>query len=193
MEGVFRNEPDITALRAAHELLKTNAVEAVRQLQALAERGSVMSMVYLGYAFENGIGTGVSIDEAERWFERAKSRGSVDGAFHLGTSYLNRNAIEKAEQVFSSELLSGYGPALHRLARIYLRRPGRNNFDRGLLLLREASSKGSLNADRKLAVLMMRGRLGLGKVVAGYVLFFTTVANAIRSISEDDPYSDRMK
>jgi hypothetical protein len=61
-ELYWEGEPDLPELHDAYGLMATDPVRAVAQLTDLAERGSLMSMVYLAEAYEKG--TCVNVDAA---------------------------------------------------------------------------------------------------------------------------------
>ena len=59
--SLWEREPDRERLHRASLLLKTAPVQAVAELKSLSEKGSVLSMVYLGHAFQTGIGSPVDL------------------------------------------------------------------------------------------------------------------------------------
>jgi TPR repeat protein len=70
MVPMWENEPDIDEL-CLHASLSTDPTRALAGLRALAGRGSVMSMVYIAYAYRTGIGTKIDLTQAEEWHRRA--------------------------------------------------------------------------------------------------------------------------
>jgi TPR repeat protein len=77
MSDELDNESDLDALRRAYDDLRSDPSRALLQLRDLADRGSVMSMIYLGYARGKGIGSPVDLAEAEKWFKGAYDAGST--------------------------------------------------------------------------------------------------------------------
>ena len=60
-------EPDIELLTEAYALLQADpGPVAITQLSRLAERGSLMSMIYLAWAHKSGTGVAPDITQATR-------------------------------------------------------------------------------------------------------------------------------
>lgn len=191
-EQAFEAEPDLASLRVAYSKLQSDPIGAIQEFKTLADRGSVMSMVYLGDAFANGTGSHADLEEAEKWFLRASATGSVEGTFHLGAFYFDRKEYSKAEHVFDSNGLKDYPPAMDRLAWIYIETKQPEKIERARRLLERASALGHIYAKRHLAGLMMRGKLGLSAVLPGVRLFFAAVLDGLR-VGFRDPLSERLR
>jgi len=56
----------------------------VKELLALAEKGSPTSMYLLGAHYGSGQGVDKDPVESEKWFRKAKAAGSIEGAYRLG-------------------------------------------------------------------------------------------------------------
>src|SRR5262245_1150397 len=120
MTDVWDNEPDLTQLRHAYALLAVDPHEALTELHNLADRGSVMSMVYIAHAIRNGIGTRMDLPQAEAWYRRAADRGSLLALYEVGRIYLEMENYPKAVETFSKGVTKNHAPSMHMLGLMYL-------------------------------------------------------------------------
>jgi TPR repeat protein len=72
---VIKHDPDYDALLAAERLWRSDPETAFPQLSVLAERGSVWSMLLVGYAYQAGQGVTADLAAAERWYRLAFEAG----------------------------------------------------------------------------------------------------------------------
>jgi TPR repeat protein len=98
MSEAWDSEPDLEQLHKAYGLLSTDPEQALVKLRILADRGSLMSMVYIANAYRNGIGVKVDIPQSEYWYTLAANGGSALASYELGRMFLDRNAYSKAEE-----------------------------------------------------------------------------------------------
>lgn len=170
---VWEREPDMAAVRAAYDLMKSAPAEALDRLRALAERGSLMSMAYLGDAYERGVGTKVSLVQAQEWYSRAAQAGSVFGSYKLGRCYFRLKDYAKAADAFKVGASRDYMPCVTQLARMHLRGQGvPRDVSKALDYLEKASARGYAFAKHDLAVLLIRGARGPVQRLRGIYLYF---------------------
>src|ERR1700759_562646 len=92
------SEPDASALQRAYKLWRREPEKALDELRRLAERGSRMSMLYLGETFAKGRGAFVDLGEAENWYRQAAELGSLFAYYSLGRMYLNEGRNDDARE-----------------------------------------------------------------------------------------------
>ncbi len=189
-QEIWLKEPDINKLRIAHDLLACDPARAIRELRALVINGSIMSAIYLGYAYEMGFGVARDLQEAKKWYEMAYEKGSALALTQLGGLYFQQRNYAAAEQIFSRGVLMNDISSMYWLARIYL-----NNGEKlseTLNLLERATDNGHIYAERALGGLLLSGRFGIIGMIRGcwhciraVVVGFILVCN--------DPTSSRLK
>lgn len=113
--AMLEREADPERLQQAHDLLKTDPAQGFKEYLALAEQGSVWSMVSVGVACEIGTGTPADLARAEIWYRRAHEGGSDEGLLWLGRLYLQSRRYAQAEQVYRAGVERGFVPAMFRL------------------------------------------------------------------------------
>ncbi|MHB1304854.1 MAG: tetratricopeptide repeat protein [Acidiphilium sp.] len=188
MNELWKQEPDLTQLRYAHDLLTTEPAKALVVLQKLADDGSVMSMIYLAGGFEAGIFGVISLPEAEKWYLRAYENGSYTAQFNLGALYFNSGQYDAAKKIFMNGVSQDDPPSMYWLARIYLRDKGNGeSLNRARNLLERAAGRGHFYARRKLSVLTMKGCFGMWKAPRGFCMFLATAVAGIK-IARDHPH-----
>jgi TPR repeat protein len=96
----WATEPDLAALQSAHCSLRDDPVRAMAELNTLANSGSLMSLVYLGYMFEEGLGVEASLSKAEDFYTRAFASGSISGAFSLDEPHGNVEITGRRKSFF---------------------------------------------------------------------------------------------
>jgi TPR repeat protein len=180
-------EPDLEALRNGCRLLQSNPRDGLSLLKALAERGSLMSLLYLGEAYRKGEGLDTDLEKAETWFRRGADTGSAIASFHLAMFYREVNRYPDAISEFSKH--SDIFPAsAYRLGRMYQNGEGTNvDMGKTVELWEQASGLGHVYAKRNVAFLLMSGRRGFHKIPAGISLLFEAFGNLWSTSSKDPP------
>ena len=189
----FQGEPDLLALSTAYKLLKTEPERALSMLEQLAGRGSLMSMVYLGGAYQKGLACLTDAESAKKWLKRATDEGSRVAPHQLGLLYLDLKEYQHAEEMFRLGASWNYLPSLYRLGTMFADGAG---VSRQPALAREfferASSRGHVFAKRRLAGLLLRGAGGSVEIFRGLWLFVLGLAEAIVG-AVSDPEGQRMR
>lgn len=156
-EALLRREPDPERLHRAAGLLQGAPEQAVAEFQALTEIGSVLSMIYLGHAFRNGVGTGRDLDKSEEWYRLGSDRGSALAAGILGAYYYDTARYSLAETYFKISADRNYLPAIFRLGKFYLDAPsGNQQLAKARSYLKAAAARGHVVAKRVLGGLLLR-------------------------------------
>jgi TPR repeat protein len=116
---IWEREADQERIHFAHSLLSDDPTQSLQEYLALAEQGSLWSLVRVAAAFASGTGTPVDPAQAEKWYRRAYEGGSDVGLLRLGHHYLRSRQYTKAEEVFRTGTERGLAPAMSRLAWTY--------------------------------------------------------------------------
>jgi len=145
-------DPHRAAWLAAKKLLKTNPMQAVVDFRALAEAGSTMSMLELGWCYATGTGVVEDADEAESWYSRVAQTGSRRAHYYLGRCRCRFKKYDKAREAFEFSAARGFAPALLDLGKIYYLGLGvPKDADRARTFLVRAADAGNLRAKGLLA------------------------------------------
>lgn len=187
-------EPDMERLAYAYGLLQTMpGPKAIRELEELAELGSLSSMVYLGCVYQHGMGTEQNITAAEAWFRCGYEHGSKLAIYYLGNLYLLKKEYLKAEEIFISGLEVGYSPAIFCLGCMYLEGTGViKQPEKARVLFEKASSLGHVFAKRFLAKMYLSGSYGGNAFIKGIFLLVSAMKDFLM-IAKSDPDSDRLR
>ncbi|MFD1985438.1 tetratricopeptide repeat protein [Mesorhizobium newzealandense] len=189
----WEKEPDLPALKHAYDLITNDEVAAVNELTELANRGSQMSLVYLGNLYRKGQGRiPANPDEAEKWYRKAADRNLTVGVFHLSILCMNENRYDESEQLLKKAADREYSPAIYWLARLYWKGPANlRNLDKARELLERASDRGHIWASRDLARGYLNGALGFHPLKSA--LFFLRGAIKFMQVYQSDPKSQRLQ
>jgi TPR repeat protein len=185
-ELYWQGEPDLRELHHAYGLMATDPARAVAKLTDLAERGSLMSMVYLADAYKKGTGVNVDVEKADELYDRAAKGGSVVALYHLGRGYLDKGQLSKAKEPFKISADKGYLPSVGQLGRMYAKGIGvPEDVNTGREYLERASGEGYVFPKRDLALLLMRGKFGNLARIRGAWLFLVAIKDVFVVIFTD--------
>lgn len=189
----WASEPDVTLLLRARAMLKTESSQALHDLEKLADHGSLMSMVYIAWAYSNGEGLHLDLEQAEAWYRRAVDGGSILASLYLGTLYGKQRKFDQEIEAYSIGVIKDFPPSIYRLGWLYFMGYG---VDRDLTKARElwerASKLGHVRAKRYLGLSMMQGKYGILEIPRGAVMLISLVGEIWRIISRD-PQSDLLR
>jgi TPR repeat protein len=190
----WANEPDLDKLRSANAVLDSDPQRALAEYQALAARGSVMSLANIGYIFEEGFGVEIDLAKAEEYYTRACDAGSVSALLKLGGLFLKTRQRESAVECFSKGVRHGDPRAMYWLAYVDLMNSDdRNQLEKAGALLERAAMLGHIQAERKLAKILISGRLGLSKVFHGFRLWFRSARAAAKLLAARDQSNEPLQ
>ena len=174
-------EPDLDELRTAYALLATNGSVARPKLEALAGRGSILSMWYLADAYASGRFFAKDLDKAKTWYIRAEANGWIPASYNLGREYYELNDYNSAFEAFSRGAAKNYVPAVYRLAMMYKDGLGTTkDINECRNLLNIAVSKGHLFAKRDLAGLYISGSLGVLQIPYGVWMLISLLIDMVK-------------
>jgi len=165
---IWEREVEKDRVREACKLSDTDAEAGFALMHALAEQGSVWSMYWIALAYGHGTGCAMDLERAEEWARRAFEGGCQRAQLYYARFNGLRKEFTKCEEILSVGAANDWAPALYWLARYRLRRAEtRETLDQVRPLLERAIAKGGLDAQRYLALLMLRGRYGLREIPNG--------------------------
>jgi len=164
---------------------------ALPKLTALAERGSVWSMLLVGWAYNAGAGVTADLAQAERWYRLAFEGGAQQAQLRLGWTYEQRSDVAGCEEVYGVGAADGWAPAMYHLAMIKFRQPRTPaRLEAARILLEQASAQGDLGAQWVLAGLLWRGRFGLRQIPSGVRLALDLCKKLTALVDEEDASGD---
>jgi TPR repeat protein len=165
---------------AQHFLKSGESAKAFLIYKKLAGEGDVQAKVYLGWMYDQGIGTEKNPEMAYELFRSAATLGSIEGSFFCGKHLLGKNLLQEALRQFQVPALSSYGPALLWVGLMHVKGLGvPPNISKGLMALRQSAKTGNFAARRELSLLMIKGALGVFYIPYGVVYFLYSVISAL--------------
>jgi uncharacterized protein len=193
-DELMARDPDGERASKAYHLLSTDASQALAELKALANGGSAMSMLYLGYAYGEKLGANVDYAEAVRWYKSAYEKGSFTALISLGMIYFDkRTDYREAERFFSEGVSNNDGQSMYWLGRIYLfDATNKIQLERVRSLWEDAAARGQVLAKYGLGLLFVKARYGLKNVPKGFWLCLMALADGFK-IALRDPADRRLR
>jgi TPR repeat protein len=188
-DELIAREPDYELVHRAYALMLTDISKALSELETLANKGSVMSMLYLGWVYWKKLEDRTN---AERWYKLAYQNGSSTALVSLGMIYFLKKDYLEAEKIFLDGVSQNDGASMYWLGRIYLLR-SRNEITstRIRALWEDAAARGQVLAKYSLGYLFLKGRYGIGNIPRGIWLFLTALVDGFK-VAYRDPSSRRL-
>lgn len=189
-DELMAREPDVKRLQDAYALLAADPRRGVAELEELAGRGSVMSMLYLAQTFQQG--PLADPGKTESWYRAAYEADSLNAVFGLGGFYYRENNYAEAEKVFREGASRGDGLSMYWSASVYTVAPGNTDRSHEIRDLLERSMRlGQVRAKNSLGFLFMKGRYGVRNIPRGVFLYLSSLVDGFR-IGYKDPTSRRL-
>jgi TPR repeat protein len=192
-DEIWATEPDQAKVHEAHSFIKTDPARARSEFRALAERGSVASMIYLGWMFHTGAGMPSDLREAENWYRRAFDCGSDKVIVYLGRVYRRQREYTKAKQVFRVGVERGIRGAMYGLAITYLNDGEPHDATEVRALLERAAALGHPYAMGSLPRLLLRGKFGLLNIPKAIPAYFRLLGHVFTLARRTAPPYDFSK
>jgi TPR repeat protein len=171
---------------SAFALRETDPVRSFFEFEELAEDGSTLALVYLGSAFEYGLGTTSNLKRAKLCYLKAILGGSIVGAAALGQLCLRQNDYKEAEKYFLIAAERDHPPGVYFLARLYLFGPKEyRDRNSGLILLEKAIVLGHLFAKVDLSSCLLQGSSGVSGFFRGIQLRCSAFYEAMKIFVKD--------
>lgn len=186
-------EPDLARLKHAHNLSKIDTKRAALIFEELAEAGSVMSMMYLGWMYHNQHRAVEKLEKAEYWYRRALECGYVPSTRLLGDVYRMMSKFDMALETFEIGDANNYLPATFRIGVMKFNGQGIPRDVSGAIeIWRRASRQGHLLSRRNLARAYISGRAGAGKIPVGLCIMLGIFRDWFR-VYRDNPESELLR
>ena len=167
-DALFEADADPARLRDLATLWDENPREAFPHFLALAEAGSVWSMIRVGFGYSLGLGVARDPGRAERWFTAAFEGGSDHGLIWGARAARKRGDLAKAKRLLEVGVLRGPLQATVDLAGLILDiGKSREERDRARSLYEAAMDKGYLPAQGEFALSMAAGGFGWRAIPEG--------------------------
>ena len=166
---------------------------AFKKYEVLANQGSVDSQIFLGWMYQQGIGTNQDFNEAENWYNKAASCDSAEALFYLGKLNAVRGDETSARKFYEDSAKHSYSPALFRLGWYYEFGKGiPKDINKALDYYTSASNLGHIFAKKHLAILLIKGARGFFNIFYGVLLLLQVLITG-PFIGAKDPHSDIVK
>ncbi len=158
----------LAAWRLADALREKNPAAAIGEFKALAQQGSYMSMLTLGWLYLTGTGTPVDLAESERWFKRVAETGSVRAHYYLAATLLRAKHDAAAILALEYAVARGHSPSMVRLGGMYqVGRSIERDLSKAHQLYERAAERGNIFGKARLANLYLRKYKGLRMKLKG--------------------------
>jgi TPR repeat protein len=185
---LLAREPDRTALYHAHALLSTNPQLGLANLEALANRGSIMALLYI--ANEWRLKGKENYPTAQKWYRLAYEKMSATALWYLALIYYDQNDYNAAEEILKDGVSKKDGPSMYWLADLYLAHyQGKRHEVKALL--EHANAMGHLRAKSRLARMLMIERHDVRSFTRGLRLYFQVITRGF-SLAHRDPTDRRL-
>jgi TPR repeat protein len=165
---IWAAEPDREAAEAVGKLLLQNPAQALSKLQDLADRGSVLSLIGLGYLFENGLSVQFDLSKAEEYYRRAFEKGSNIAAIRLVRMSVRAENYDEAEKILLVSAARNDPQSMYWLGKLYLRPATINEkLQPAVDWLQQAYSRGHQVAGVTLGGVLVKGYFGFWNIFRG--------------------------
>ncbi len=189
----WESDPESDLLWDATKLLDGNTLLALAELKALADKGSALSMMYLGDTYLNGRGVTQDVEKGEKWMRRAAERGSIEGAQRLAVFYKKRGDFNRAREEFMKLDDRYFSHAMYLLGHMhYFGQVVDKYVEKSIYYWRRAEENCHLLAKNWYSYLLRNEKFGIIAKIKGYAKLFTLLISGVRcKIMHTD--SDRLR
>ena len=159
----------------------------------VAEKGSVIAQLFLGWMYHAGKGVQENLEEAEKWDAKAANSQSARAQFYLGTLYRAKGEYKQAFEWLERSASQQYSPALYFLGQLYyVGEEVEVNREKAFEYFGQAAEKGHLFAQGNIAYEMIKGRHGITRIPIGFLLLVRVLCRGIK-VTVKDPDSDMIR
>lgn len=188
-------EPFFSDYERARDFLHTqNWDQGIEELEELAHKGSVLSMLLIADAMR--VGGWIYHQDllgAEEWYRTAIEAGSARGLYGLALTQIKMNRYDEAIENLEAACSRHYPPAYAALADMHFQGTGVKSDRRTAeQLWRKAASMGHLGSKFNLVSRQVRGSYGVSGFLEGLTKLLPT-AFEITMLRSRDPYSDHLR
>jgi TPR repeat protein len=188
-----RADPYLGEYVRARDLLATDRNQAIKDMEALAYRGSVLSTLFIADAMRDGYVYGQDLPGAERWYEAVAAAGWARGLTGLAVTHLLMGRTEEAVKELEAAIANNYPPAMNTLAGIYFRGDGGfADKSKALALWKRGASLGHFHSKRHFITQSLHGKFGFWRRLVAVPQMVSLIADHV-SIQTTNPYTDRVR
>jgi TPR repeat protein len=186
-----RSDPFLSEYAEARALAFTEPEAAIKSMEALAFKGSIMAILYVADAMQTGWIYGTKYPErAEGWYRVAAEAGSSRALHELGLTQRDRGDFDAAVSSITSAISANYPPAINSMAIMKYRGLGvPRDREEARALWARAADLGHAPSSRNLAMAYLNRAFGWWRVPLG--LLELVRSTALYAVSER--YSDRRR
>jgi TPR repeat protein len=189
---ILESDSERDAVEATMKLRRSDPEAAFPQFLALAERGSVWSMLCVGWMYMVGVGVAADATLAEHWYRLAFEGGSQRAQLDLGKFYRSRADFDAYEKIFEVGIADNWAPPMYYRAMLKLAQPKtRERLEEARVLLEAASALGDIGAQWALGRMMTRGRFGWRRIRRGLRLSMDACKKTFVLMGVDTPTAAR--
>ena len=189
----WQGEPDRDALDSALSTMRAEPNVAIRELERLADLGSLMSMFYLAAIYGGNEFSRRDIDKSLYWQKRAADGGLVMSKYYVGLHYLRSKQYDEALKWLIGASNVNFAPACNALAGMHFRGIGvKKDIEQASKYWKRAIADGHIIAKRDMAIAMIFGAFGSGGIIRGIPQYFKAVREILIT-RKVDLYSDRLR
>lgn len=164
-------QSDAEQLMVVAKLSETDPVAAFQGYRALAEKGCVHAMIWLGNSYRYGLGTEPNFEKAYDSYSVAMAEGSWIATRDIAGLLFNNGNFAECEEILEEGIECDFIPAYFWLAWYRIQRSDtQDTFNTARPLLEHAAAAGHPHAEKYLAVLMVTGKFGIRKIPRGLKL-----------------------
>lgn len=165
------SEQNWELIQQAAAVEDSDTAAAFRLYLEAAEAGSPWAIHAVAWRYWTGTGVVADPTSAEDFFRRAIGAGSWMATIHYARMLEEYHHQDECEQVLMDGVDANFTPAFFWLARIRYERCKTRKTAREISpMLEHAARKGHPRAQVMLAHLMLRGKLGLGRIPTGLTM-----------------------
>lgn len=118
-----------------------------------AKSSHIMSQNFVGEYYFFGLGIKKDFEQASKWFHISAKRGDSRAQYHLGLISLMNGDQKRSFEWFKRSSNNGNMLSMYQLGKLYLLGIVGNKREKGIQLLKQASSEGLEMAQRELEIL----------------------------------------
>ena len=189
----WRIESDPDRLRHAIDLREMDSISALDELQALADDGSALAMLYIGDTYGNGRGVPRDVERGDHWYQRAADRGSIEASHRLAFGYYHSRDYQKSIELLGRLSDLGFIPAMYCLGSFYFTGTGVDkDMGKAVECWIKAESGGHLVAKRRVSIILRSGVYGFVGRIRGFLKMLRLIYPFV-IYNMKKPRSDRLR
>lgn len=172
------NDPYLAEYLQAAKALTDRSAQDMSQIEALAYRDSVLSILFVADALRAGDRYELDLEKAEGWYSRAASLGSGRAMYGIGCIHVTKGAYAEAVAAFEVGAERNCGAAMWALGLIYSQGGGVPvDRERAIACWELGSRSGHVWSRRSLSRALIGGGQGVAAQAKGYALLASALVS----------------